>query len=98
MRPTFLFRELPFTVLMVVLSALLAAQEKPSWLDEQFTAARNAESQGKYLDAVAAYEAILERDPQLAEAYNNEGLDFYRLKEYEHAATVLLKALNIKPE
>ena len=33
-----------------------------------------------------------------AEAYNNQDLDFYRLKEYERAATVLVKALNIKPE
>jgi tetratricopeptide (TPR) repeat protein len=83
---------------MVVLSSLLAAQEIPSWLDEEFTAARNAETQGRYREAVGHYEAILQRDPQFAEAYNNQGLDFYRLKEYERAATVLVKALNIKPE
>jgi tetratricopeptide (TPR) repeat protein len=98
MRPTFLFRELPFAFLTVILSSLLAAQETPSWLEEEFTAARNAEIQGRYLEAVAHYESILQRDPQLAEAYNNQGLDFYRLKEYERTATVLVKALNIKPE
>ena len=65
MRPTFLFRELLFTFLMVVLSSLLAAQEIPSWLDEEFTAARNAETQGRYREAIAHYEAILQRDPQL---------------------------------
>jgi len=76
----------------------MATDASPAWLNKQFEAARKAESGGRYREAVKCYEEILRRDPTVSQAYNNLGLDFYRLKEYEKAAGALRKGLKIKPD
>jgi tetratricopeptide (TPR) repeat protein len=65
--------------------------------NRQFNAAREAESGGRYREAVKLYEEFLRSNPSVAEAYNNLGLDYYRLKEYEEAAVTLHEALRLKP-
>jgi tetratricopeptide (TPR) repeat protein len=64
----------------------------------EFEAARKAESRNSYRDAVKYYEEILQQDRSLPSVYNNLGLDYYRLKEYEKAEVTLRQGLRLKPD
>ena len=64
----------------------------------QFERARSLEKQGKLQDAAAAYELIVRKDPNLAEASHNLGLVYYRLGDYQRCAERLRSALRLKPD
>ena len=63
----------------------------------EFQKAREADAQGRYLDAIDRYRHIVSLNPTAAEAYSNLGLDYYRLNRYAEAATSLKSALKIQP-
>ncbi len=62
-----------------------------------FEKAREADAQGRYLDAIAIYRHILGLNPTAAEAYSNLGLDYYRLNRCAEAAAAFRSALKIQP-
>ena len=62
-----------------------------------FERARALEKEGKLQQAVAEYELVMRQDPQLAEAFHNLGLIYYRLGDYQRSAERLRTALQIKP-
>jgi tetratricopeptide (TPR) repeat protein len=70
----------------------------PGQLKLEFEAAQKAESRNSYRDAVKYYEEILQQDRSLPRVYNNLGLDYYRLKEYERAEVTLRQGLRLKPD
>lgn len=93
------FREtLTLLLLLVTWRTATATDVSSAWLNKQFRAARKAESDGRYRDAVKCYDEILQHNPSVPYAYNNLGLDYYRLKEYEKAAVTLRKGLKLKPD
>ncbi len=85
-------------IMPLVFCASLTPQTSRSWVADEFSEARDADRQGQYLEAIARYERILRREPRIAEAYSNLGLDYYLLKDYGHAVTDLKKALEIEPD
>jgi len=63
----------------------------------RFERARALEKEGKLQQAAAEYELVMRQDPQLAEAFHNLGLIYYRLGDYQRSAERLRTALQIKP-
>lgn len=49
--------------------------------------------QGKYSEAILAFNAALEKNPYYKEAYNKLGLTYYQKKEYKNAISSFKKAL-----
>ncbi len=76
--------------------ALLA--EPGSGSTAQFQHARALEKEGKLAEAAAAYEIALRENPNLAEAWHNLGLVYYRLGDYSRSAQSLREAVRRKPD
>jgi tetratricopeptide (TPR) repeat protein len=89
-------RIIPLVSLYLLLAAVGAAQSLPPWVAERFEAAREAEKSGDYRGAAVAYEAIVKRYP-LAQAYNNLGLDYFRLKQFRLAVRAFRDGLKLEP-
>lgn len=87
-------------LMLMLLTGLTALAMDAPWArpNLQFEAAREAEGEGHYREAVVLYEEFLRTNPFVAEAYNNLGLDYYRLKEYEKAAVTLHEGLRLKSD
>jgi len=66
--------------------------------ESEFKQAREAEDQGKYLEAITLYRHALRLNPAATEVYNNIGLDYYRLNRYAEAAASLRSALKTRPD
>jgi tetratricopeptide (TPR) repeat protein len=88
---------LPLVFFCLLFGAGGAAQTLPTWVTDQFETARKAEKSGDYRGAAAAYEAIVKRYP-LAQAYNNLGLDYFRLKEFHSASQAFQDGLKLQPD
>ena len=93
--PTFL--GLGLGLLPLVTSSFGAAQNTADSLVREFKEAREADGQGRYAEAIAHYQHILSLDPQVTEACNNLGVDYYRMQRYAEAAASLKSALKIQP-
>lgn len=89
------------TIFLVLLAAMWqiarATDTATAWLNKEFEMAQKAETGGHYREAVKCYEQILHHNPSIPQVYNNLGLDYYRLKDYEKAAVTLRQGLNLKP-
>lgn len=64
-------------------------------VQELYAEARNAQAAGNLVEAAARYEAILKISPKLAAAYNNLGSIYVQQREFNKAAQVLEKGLEI---
>jgi tetratricopeptide (TPR) repeat protein len=84
--------------LLFTAAGFSAPQDGANSFASEFQQAREAEDQGKYPDAITIYQHILKLHPAATEAYNNLGLDYYRLNRYSEAAAALKSALKIKPD
>jgi tetratricopeptide (TPR) repeat protein len=60
--------------------------------------AKDAQARGDSKSAISDYRAILAADPKLAPAYNNLGLLYYQLHQYDAAIDVLQRGLRINPD
>lgn len=78
------------------LVGMAGPQSIPAQVISRFETARKAESMSNYREAAAIYKAIIKHYP-LAVAYNNLGLDYYRMKEYHRAAQSLRDGLKLNP-
>jgi len=54
--------------------------------------------QGKFEEAIEAFEAVLKEKPDFAEGYYNLGMVFLRKGENENAEKAMAKAIEIKPD
>ena len=92
------------TLLLAVLAPLLqglAAQansaENDARVEELYSQAKAAQSQGDLRGAIGKYEEILRIAPKLGAAYNNLGALYFRQRDYHQAASVLEEGLKISP-
>ncbi len=63
-----------------------------------FTRAREFEQDGRWLDALKAYQQAAETDPDWFEAQYNFGVLSYRLRNYQQALAAFEMALAIRPD
>ncbi len=53
---------------------------------------------GDFDGAIAAFDAMIAKNPSLAEAHYNKGFALYQKKDYANAEATLKKALEVRPE
>jgi tetratricopeptide (TPR) repeat protein len=92
------------TVLMVLFipggrarAAQAASGENDPRVEELYSHAKAAQSQGDIAGAISKYEEILRIAPRLGPAYNNLGALYFRQRDYRKAAAVLEQGLKINP-
>jgi tetratricopeptide (TPR) repeat protein len=95
---------LSVTVLLVLLfpgvrarAAQAASGEDDPHVQELYSSAKAAQSQGDLTGAIGNYEEILRIAPRLGPAYNNLGALYFRQRDYRKAAAVLEQGLKISP-
>lgn len=66
-------------------------------VQELYTSAKAAQSQGNFADAISDYKSILQIAPTLGAAYTNLGTLYFRQREYAQAVAVLEKGLKVDP-
>jgi tetratricopeptide (TPR) repeat protein len=66
-------------------------------VEELYSQAKTAQSQGDIATAISKYQEILRIAPRLAPAYNNLGALYFRQRDYQKAATILEQGLKISP-
>ncbi len=81
-------------------SLLHPAQVKPSndaLVQKLYEDAKTAQATGDSVGAIAKYQAILRIAPRLGSAYNNLGLLYFKLRDYENAVGILEQGLKVNP-
>lgn len=78
--------------------ALVLAQSSSLEIQQHFRAALQAQKSGRLDAAVKEYQAVIQLQPQLAEAYANLGLVYYLQSKFEESSQALAKAAALKPE
>lgn len=85
----------------ILLLPCLAAQQQgsadDSRVDQLYAAAKSAQAQGDTGGAIRNYEALIQIAPHLAPAYNNLGMLYLNVHDYQKAAETLKKGLAINP-
>ena len=86
---------------------LLAGSQKPPAradsgendprVEELYSQAKTAQSQGDIGAAISKYQEILSLAPRLGPAYNNLGALYFRQHDYQKAAAILEQGLKINP-
>lgn len=94
-------------LLMAVLAVLVFnrmsvwAQDSASTVspevEQLYSEAKAAQSEGDIPAAIQKYEAMLKIAPRLAPVYNNLGLLYYNQHDYPHAVAILEEGLRIDP-
>jgi tetratricopeptide (TPR) repeat protein len=77
------------------LPAQADSTEKDARVQQLYTEAKAAQSQGDVVGAIRKYEQILRLDRALAAAYNNLGALYFRRRDYQKAAAVLEQGLKM---
>jgi tetratricopeptide (TPR) repeat protein len=73
-----------------------SAEDDPR-VQQLYSAAKEAQSQGNIATAIAKYEDILRLAPKLGVAYNNLGALYFRERDYAKAASTLERGLKVNP-
>ncbi|HEX4951085.1 MAG TPA: tetratricopeptide repeat protein [Blastocatellia bacterium] len=91
-------------LMMLCLVSFVPAQDarslhnsSPEQLAARFKEATEAQRQGRFDDAAAAYADVLKMRPNLAEAYVNYGLVRHEQRQFSEAVKLFEKALALKP-
>ncbi len=66
-------------------------------VQQLYAQAKAAQQQGDRATAIEKYRAMIKLAPQLAPAYNNLGMLYFKDRDYNHAVEVLQSALAIDP-
>jgi tetratricopeptide (TPR) repeat protein len=92
---------------VLITAFLLSGSQKPpaqagsgendARVQELYSQAKTAQSQGDIAAAIGKYREILRIAPRLGPAYNNLGALYFRRHEYQKAASVLEQGLKISP-
>jgi Flp pilus assembly protein TadD len=67
-------------------------------MSEKIDKAMSYFKEGKYNECIDAFHAVLETEPDNADVYNNLGVAYANVADFEHAETYLTKALELDPE
>lgn len=73
-----------------------SAEDDPR-VQQLYTAAKEAQTQGNIATAISKYEDILRIAPKLGVAYNNLGALYFRQRDYAKAASTLERGLKVSP-
>jgi tetratricopeptide (TPR) repeat protein len=84
-------------MLLVVLLSITTFEAKSQSADEIFIEANNAYDDGRYGDAVIAYESILEQGTATPELYYNLGNAYYRMDNLPYAILNYERANKLSP-
>jgi tetratricopeptide (TPR) repeat protein len=90
--------QIPDFKLMTVAQVQEQAGGPSAELKTSFTKAVDLQAAGKYEEAEAAYKAILEKNPDVPEIYQNLGTIYALRKDVPAAEAAFLKALELRPE
>jgi len=88
----------PFKLNTVAEAQKAGANPAANELKSSFQKALELHNAGKLDEAEAAYKAILEKTPGVAEVYQNLGSLYLAKKDYPAAETALQKGLELRPE
>lgn len=75
-----------------------ASDEVTPEVQTLYSQAKAAQQSGDTATAIAKYRAMIKLAPHLAAAYNNLGMLYFNAHDYEHAAEVLERGLQINPK
>lgn len=67
-------------------------------MSEKIDKAMSLFKEGKYKEAIDAFHSVLETEPDNAQVYNNLGVAYSCVSDFEHAATYFIKALELDPQ
>src|SRR5437879_3884385 len=67
-------------------------------IDQLYLEAKQAQTRGDHVTAIAKYKSMLQIAPSLAAAYNNLGLLYFQQRDYREAIAILEKGLKIHPD
>ena len=81
----------------VGLPAQTEAADKDARVQQLYTEAKAAQSQGDIAGAIARYEEMLRLDRGLAAAYNNLGALYFSQRNYPKAVAILEQGLKVNP-
>ena len=81
-----------------MLAATTPAAPAPGSAPDLLAASFRLYQEKKYDEAIALTKAILARDPSIAEAYNNMGVSYAGLGQWDEAARCLQEAVRLKPD
>jgi tetratricopeptide (TPR) repeat protein len=92
----------PTAVPDIKLQTVAAAAQQPgspqAQLRESFQKAVDLQGAGKLEEAVAAYKAILEKNPDVPEAYQNLGHAYVKMQDWANAEASYQKAIELRPD
>jgi|CXWL01.1.fsa_nt_gi tetratricopeptide (TPR) repeat protein len=89
---------LPEVKLVSAKAAAAAAMGGGEELQKNFGEAVTKLQAGDFDGAIAAFDALILKNPSLAEAYYNKGFALYQKKDYAAAETTLKRALEVKSD
>jgi len=67
-------------------------------MSEKIDKAMSLFKEGKYKESIDAFSSVLEHEPDNADVYNNLGVAYSCVGDYEHAETYLIKAIELDPQ
>ena len=67
-------------------------------MSEKIDKAMSLFKERKYKEAIDAFSLVLETEPDNADVYNNMGVAYSCLQDFEHAENYLVKALELDPQ
>lgn len=67
-------------------------------MSEKIDKAMSLFSERKYKEAIDAFHSVLETEPDNADVYNNLGVAYSCVADFEHAETYLIKAIELDPQ
>jgi len=79
------------------LKKLLERQKVVSVVDKDFKIAERDIKEGRYQDAIIHYNLAIRKHPRFPAAFNNRGIAYLKLREYDNAIQSFKKALAIDP-
>jgi len=77
--------------------AAASSGEDDARVEELYSQAKAAQSQGDIAAAISKYQEILHLAPRLGPAYNNLGALYFRQHDYQKAAAILEQGLKVNP-
>ena len=67
-------------------------------MSEKIDKAMSLFKEGKYKECIDAFSLVLENEPDNADVYNNMGVAYACISDFEHAETYFVKAIELDPQ
>ena len=83
---------------MVLCGSCLSAQTDAGLLQRYFQQGQEALSEGRYVEAVRAFEKLRELEPGIAEVHASLGVSYFQQGEFRLAVPALRQALKLNPK